>query len=249
MANTHGAANGIAMSGMSVHRRHRHVHVLTGDEQIQPGDRRHAGKRQQRRNALALAAAAPVPGARASPTPPRQMARNARCCPCPPCRGRARSRAHAVARRAPEPDAGRPDAPCCRYRTARRCGCAMARPRSRTTAHRESTTERFSPSILNSIGLNSTPRKSLTRLLRIMPGGPPASPPTIADNAARCAASARSSTTPANTQLPSAMILPERITSAKHSPARSVPPRCPLSMRKISAAVQWSWVTSPCGLV
>ena len=105
-------------------------------------------------------------------------------------------------------------------------------------------TARFSPSILNSIGLNATPRKSLVRFWRIIPGGPPASPATIAASAARCASSARSSTTPANTQLPSAMILPERITSAKQSPDRSVPPRCPLSIRKISAAVQWSYVTS-----
>ena len=130
------------------HRRHRHVHVLTGDEQIQPRDRRHAGKRQQRagtkkplsppgaqgRRAVFAQNARAVQGLR-RPGKRREMPVVALA---HHVEDKARSRAHGVARCVPEPDAGPPDVPRCRYRTARRCGCAMARPRSRTTAHRGS---------------------------------------------------------------------------------------------------------------
>jgi len=54
-------------------------------------------------------------------------------------------------------------------------------------------------------------------------------------NAERWAALAASSTTQANTQLPSAITLPERITCAKHNLSRVTPPDCPWSMQKIRA--------------
>ena len=69
-------------------------------------------------------------------------------------------------------------------------------------------------------------------------GGPPACPPTIAASAWRCASSARSSTTPAKIQLPSAMTLPERITSANFNPSRTISPYFPASIRNTSPAVQ-----------
>ena len=83
----------------------------------------------------------------------------------------------------------------------------------------------------NSIGRTSTPRKSLTRTSRMRAGMPPAWPLTIAPSASRCASPAFSSITPPSTQLPSAITLPERITSAKARPSSTISPQCPRSMR------------------
>src|SRR5262249_27223498 len=107
-----------------------------------------------------------------------------------------------------------------------RLAAAVARGHTLDLKDRTSgiTAERLSPSRVNSIGLNSTPRKSETKFSRIKVGGPPACPPTIAASAWRCSSSARSSTTPAKIQFPSAMTLPERITSANFSPSRPVLP-------------------------
>ncbi len=110
-------------------------------------------------------------------------------------------------------------------------------------------TDRVSPSSAKVIALNSTPRKSPTIALRIIPGVPPTSPLTIADSAARCAGSARSSTTQPSTQLPSAMTLPERSSNAKPSPSSRTPALSPSAIRNTRAAVQWSCVAPSCGLV
>ena len=84
--------------------------------------------------------------------------------------------------------------------------------------------ERTRPAMLNLIGQNSTPRKSLTRLSRITEGVTTAFPLTIAASASRWASFAVASTTPAKIQLPSAMTLPERMTSANFSPSSLVLP-------------------------
>ena len=67
-------------------------------------------------------------------------------------------------------------------------------------------------------------RRALAAIVGGEAGGPPACPPTIAASAWRCAWSARSSTTPAKTQLPSAITFPERMTSANFRPSSFVSP-------------------------
>jgi hypothetical protein len=73
------------------------------------------------------------------------------------------------------------------------------------------------------------------RLVRITPGVPPAWPLTMADSAA-----AALRPPPAKIQTPSAISLPDRITNAKHNLSSLTLPECPLSMRIIKVAVQWS---------
>jgi hypothetical protein len=105
------------------------------------------------------------------------------------------------------------------------------------------------PLDVNSIGLNSTPRKSPTRFWRMSAGVPPASPPTMAASAVRWTSLALSSTTPVKIQLSSAMTRPERITNANLSATSLVSPKWTLSIRNTITAMQWSCVAASCGFV
>jgi hypothetical protein len=83
---------------------------------------------------------------------------------------------------------------------------------------------RRKPSAVKSIRRNSTPRKSLTRLSRIICVGPPDVPLAMPAKAWRWASLALSSTTQANTQSPSDMTGLERMTSANFRPSSETSP-------------------------
>ena len=148
-------------------------------------------------------------------------------------------RAHELPSTGPAPAGGSPDARYYRCNRDRRCGCARRRPRSRTTATPGMAARRSSPCIREFDRCEPDPAKIADQM--------------VADHPRRCRlprrrrsrrelgaepSSAFSSTTPAKTQLPSAMTLPERITSANLSPSRPVSPELPWSIRNTIAAVQ-----------